>query len=169
MACLQLLAHWCERYLLSEEEEVWRHGRERGQLCNQLHQWLIIISMREISRHTEGLSKPPTLSIYLSFSSSSFQPLVFCLFAAQKNVFLFPVGRHDAFYISPHLSLFLSYLSHFLFLFLSPAFFPLPSSMRFCVFMAWHIQLQGRVVESLSAPKETTVPGDWALGSRLNC
>lgn len=74
---------------------------ERGRLCNQLHQWLITISMREISRHTEGLSKPPTLSIYLSFSSSSFQPLVFCLFAAPKIRFLSPVGRHDAFYISP--------------------------------------------------------------------
>lgn len=40
---------------------------ERGLLCNQLHQWLIIISMKEISTHTEGLSKLPTLYIYLSF------------------------------------------------------------------------------------------------------
>lgn len=40
---------------------------ERGLLCNQLQQWLTIISMREISRHTQGVSKPPTRCIYLSF------------------------------------------------------------------------------------------------------
>lgn len=45
--------------------------RDRGLLCNQLYQWLII-SKREISWHTEGLSEPPTLHIYLSFSPPSY-------------------------------------------------------------------------------------------------
>lgn len=58
---------------------------ERGLLCNQLHQWLIIISMREISWHTEGLSKPPTLYIYLSFSPPSY--FLCCSFCSSYILF----------------------------------------------------------------------------------
>lgn len=56
---------------LLKRKELEGRGK-RGLLCNQLHQWLIIIIvMREISWHTEGLSKPSTLYIYLSFTPPS--------------------------------------------------------------------------------------------------
>lgn len=81
---------------------------ERGLLCNQLHQWLIIISMRELSRHTEGLSKPPTLYIYLSFFL--LLPMSCVLPFCSSHILFVAIFF---FCITSHLFLFLSYLSHF--------------------------------------------------------
>lgn len=103
---------------------------ERGLLCNQLHQWLIIISMREISRHTQGLSKPPTLYIYLSFFLLLLPTSCVLPFCSLHILFLFPALCH--------FFLLLYYLSPFPLLVLSfpfPAFYLIfKSQVPFCFF-----------------------------------
>lgn len=121
--------------------------------------------MREISRHTEGLSKPPTLSIYLSFSSSSFQPLVFRLFAAFSSLLdatMYSIFPPSSFPL-PVLSFPLPTLPPFF-------FFSPPSSMRFLRFYALTHTIT-RVVESLREPKGNHCPrrlGTWQQAKLLN-
>lgn len=151
------------------KRKEWRQGRERGVCYVTNHQWLIIISMREISRHTEGLSKPPTLLFFLLFLL-----LVFCLFAAWEILFSVSFASSTPFFLFLQYFLLLFYFSHFLIFYFK--FQVSSTSLPLLVFLqpAWGLAfyaltciIAGQSREISTDSKEIIISGGKALGSRL--